>query len=70
MNKKDILIIVVKVLIYALTLIAGYLGVTSLSSCSVNRSLQHRGVGYIQYYDTLTYKSDNIYINKYGRYIK
>lgn len=36
--KKEIFQIVIKVLIYALGLIATYLGVTSLSSCTFSRS--------------------------------
>ena len=36
--KKDLLVIVIKVLIYALGLIGAYLGVTSLSSCTFSRS--------------------------------
>lgn len=35
MNKKDILILVIKVIIYACTLLLGVLGVTSLTSCTV-----------------------------------
>lgn len=37
MNKKDILILVIKVIIYACTLLLGVLGVTSLTSCAVTR---------------------------------
>lgn len=37
MNKKDILIVVLKVIIYACTLLLGILGVSSLTSCSVSR---------------------------------
>lgn len=37
MNKKDILILVIKVIIYACTLLLGVLGVTSLTSCTVTR---------------------------------
>lgn len=36
--KKDLLVIFIKVAIYALGLVAAYLGVTSLSSCSYSRS--------------------------------
>lgn len=36
--KKDLLVIVIKVAIYALGLVAAYLGVTSLSSCTFGRS--------------------------------
>lgn len=51
--KKDLLKILLKVIIYALGLLAAYFGVTSLSSCSVNRSATHQGTGYFQYFDTL-----------------
>lgn len=36
--KKDLLVIIIKVAIYALGLVAAYLGVTSLSSCTYSRS--------------------------------
>lgn len=36
--KKDLLVIIIKVAIYALGLVAAYLGVTSLSSCTFLRS--------------------------------
>lgn len=36
--KKDFLVIAIKVAIYALGLLAAYLGVTSLSSCTYSRS--------------------------------
>ena len=51
--KKDLLKILLKVIIYALGLLAAYFGVTSLTSCSVNRSSTHQGTGYFQYFDTL-----------------
>ena len=51
--KKDILKIVIKVLIYALGLIASFLGVSAMASCSVTHDMSHRGVGYVQYYDTI-----------------
>lgn len=36
--KKDLLVIAIKVAIYALGLVAAYLGLTSLSSCTYSRS--------------------------------
>lgn len=36
--KKDLLVIVIKVAIYALGLVAAYFGITSLSSCTYSRS--------------------------------
>lgn len=57
--KKDILKIVIKVLIYALGLIASYLGVSAMASCSVTHDMTHRGVGYVQYYDTIHVNGSN-----------
>lgn len=51
--KNDLLKILLKVIIYALGLLAAYFGVTSLTSCSVNHSATHQGTGYFQYFDTL-----------------
>lgn len=51
--KKDLLKILLKVIIYAIGLLAAYFGVSSLSSCSVNRQATHQGTGYFQYYDTI-----------------
>jgi hypothetical protein len=44
MKKKEILKIVIKVLIYALTLIGGYLGVSALTSCSSSHSVESAGI--------------------------
>ena len=51
--KKDLLKILLKVIIYALGLLAAYFGVSSLASCSVHREFRHTGTGYFQYFDTL-----------------
>lgn len=40
---KDIIKFIVKVLLYALTLVASYLGVASLSSCTASRSVESYG---------------------------
>lgn len=56
--KKEILQIIIKVLIYALGLIAAYLGVTSLSSCTFTRSSVVRGCATIITVDT-TYIKHN-----------
>lgn len=53
MDKSELFKILIKVLLYAVGLFAAYFGVTSLSSCSVNRSATHQGTGYFQYYDTI-----------------
>lgn len=51
--KTNLIKILIKVIVYALGLLAAYFGVTSLSSCSVSRQAFHQGTGYFQYYDTL-----------------
>lgn len=58
MDKKEILKIVLKVLIYTLTLIGGYLGVSALSSCSNTHNVESSGVTRIHVTDT-TYIKHN-----------
>ena len=41
--KKDLFIIALKVLLYALSLLAAYFGVSALSSCSASHSVQGTG---------------------------
>lgn len=55
---KEILQIIIKVAIYALGLIAAYLGVTSLSSCTYSRSSIAEGRAVIITVDT-TYIQHN-----------
>lgn len=43
MDKKEIIKIIIKVLIYALGLIASALGITALASCSVGHSIDGAG---------------------------
>ena len=50
--KTELLKILIKVLIYALSLIAAYLGVTSLTSCSSSRDIVVRGRAVIVTSDT------------------
>ena len=50
--KKEILQIIVKVVLYAVGLIAAYFGVTSLTSCSSSHSVTSRGVSRIVTIDT------------------
>ena len=52
--KQDLIRFIVKVLLYALTLIASYLGVTSLSSCSASRSVESYGRAKVVVTDTTT----------------
>lgn len=50
--KKDFIKFIVKVLLYALTLIASYLGVASLTSCSASRSVESYGRAKVVVIDT------------------
>lgn len=52
MDKKEILKIVIKVLIYALTLIGGVLGVASLTSCTTSHGVVSSGRATIISVDT------------------
>lgn len=61
MEKKEVLKIIIKVLIYALTLIAGYLGISSLSSCSTSHNVESTGITRIHVTDT-TYIKHNGFI--------
>ena len=58
--KKDLLVIVIKVAIYALGLIAAYLGVTSLSSCTYSRSTVGDGRAVIITHDTTIIKHQGV----------
>lgn len=50
--KKDIIKFIVKVLLYALTLVASYLGVASLSSCTASRSVESYGRAKVVFTDS------------------
>lgn len=50
--KKEIVIIIIKVLIYALGLIAGYLGVSTLTSCTASSGVHAYGVTTVVTTDT------------------
>lgn len=69
MDKVKIIKFIIKVLIYALGLIASYLGITSLSSCSSSRSVEVTGRSTILIQDT-TYVThgSNYYRNFKYRY--
>lgn len=54
--KKEILQIIVKVLIYALGLIAAYLGVNAMTSCSSTHNVTSSGKAYIITHDTTIVK--------------
>lgn len=52
MDKKELIKIIIKVLIYALGLLGAYFGVTSLTSCTVQRRSQSSGKAVIITCDT------------------
>lgn len=58
--KKDLLVIAIKVVIYALGLVAAYFGVTSLSSCTYSRSTIGEGRATIITTDTTFIKHSGI----------
>lgn len=61
MNKKDICIIILKVVIYACTLALGVLGVSAITSCSASRDVDVVGKTTIVTVDT-TLINHNTYI--------
>lgn len=61
MDKKEILKIIVKVAIYALTLIGGFLGVSALTSCGTSHNVEVSGVTRIHVTDT-TYVRHNGFV--------
>lgn len=56
MEKKEIIKIIIKVLIYALSLIGGYLGVSALTSCSTSSGVFSSGRATIISVDTTVIK--------------
>lgn len=64
MDKKEILKVVVKVLIYALTLIGGYLGVSALASCSSSQNVEASGITRIHVTDTTVVKHNGFVRSK------
>lgn len=64
---KKILVIIIKVVIYALGLIGSYLGISALTSCSSSRSVECHGKTSILITDstTIEHSSDYNRIFKY-----
>lgn len=65
--KKEIIEIIIKVIIYALTLIGSAVGIYSLTSCKSSYDFRHSGTGYFQYYDTLNTEGTKSFIYEYYR---
>lgn len=62
---KEILKFVVKVLLYALGLIASYLGVSALTSCSSSRGVQVHGRGTVIIHDTTLVEHSSDYFRNF-----
>ena len=63
--KKEILKIILKVLIYALGLIASAVGISSLASCSSSRAVQVHGRGVVVFQDTTIIDHSSDYFRNY-----
>lgn len=63
--KKEILQIVIKVLIYALGLIASAVGISTLVSCGSSRSVQVHGRGVVTIQDTTFIEHSSDYFRNY-----
>lgn len=59
--KKNLLVIIIKVAIYALGLIGSYFGISALTSCSTSHNMESTGVTRIHVTDT-TYIKHNGFI--------
>lgn len=69
--KKEILQIIVKVAIYALGLIAAYLGVSAMTSCTSQHYIQSSGKAYVITHDTTIVKhGGDIHSKNYVPYEK
>lgn len=63
--KREIFKFVVKVLIYALGLIASYLGITALTSCSSSRAVEFHGRGSVIIQDTTLVEHTSDYFRNF-----
>lgn len=59
---KEIVKIIVKVLIYLLSLVGAYLGISAMQACSVDRQVQTdgQGTGIFHYSDTFQVQHGNM----------
>lgn len=58
---KDLIKLIVKIILYIITAVAAYFGVSAFTSCTAQRNIVTRGHGMVVTYDT-------IYINHDGNY--
>ena len=57
--EKEIIKIIIKVLIYLLTLIAGYLGLCLFSACTASTTVESRGYGRGIFFYTDTFQVEH-----------
>lgn len=62
---KEVLKIIIKVLIYALGLIASALGISALSSCTSSRAVQFHGRGTVLIQDTTFVEHSSDYFRNF-----
>lgn len=60
MDKKELIKIIVKVILYAAGLFAAYFGVTAFVSCTINRSISSQGKATIVTVDTTVVNHNGI----------
>lgn len=63
--KKEVLIIIIKVLIYALGLVGSALGISALTSCSSSRAVQFHGRGVVLIQDTTFVEHSSDYFRNF-----
>ena len=63
--RKEIIKIVIKVLIYTLGLIGSYVGISALTSCSSNRSVECSGRTTILVQDTTRVQHSSDYFRRF-----
>ena len=63
--KHEVIKIIIKVLIYALGLIASAVGISTLASCSSSRSVQVHGSGVVTIQDTTFIEHSSDYFRNY-----
>ena len=66
MEKKEILKIVIKVAIYALTLVGAALGISAMTSCSTTRDVTVRGKAIIVTNDTTVIDHGRVFNYNYS----
>lgn len=62
---KEVIKIIIKVLIYALTLVGSVLGISALTSCSSSRAVQFHGRGTVLLQDTTFVEHSSDYFRNF-----